>query len=253
MELEGKLIVITGAARGLGREIAKALAARHANVALVDTDTIQLAETQRLCGRDAGTSRRYVADIADESAVERVFAEIRADFGAIDALVSNAGIVRDGLLVKAKDRTIEKTLSLADFQNVVVVDLQGVFLCGRAAACHMIEAGRAGVILNISSISRAGNVKQTSYSAAKAGVAAMTVVWAKELARHRIRVAALAPGFIETRMVAAIPGKIRERILSGVPLGRFARPDEVADAAVFALKNDYVNGRVLEIDGGLRL
>jgi 3-oxoacyl-[acyl-carrier protein] reductase len=109
------------------------------------------------------------------------------------------------------------------------------------------------VIINISSISRAGNVGQTNYSAAKAGVAAMTVTWAKELARYKIRVAGIAPGFSETRMVNSIPPQIRDRITSGIPLRRFASPEEIARAALFIRQNDYYDGRVLEIDGGLRL
>jgi len=117
----------------------------------------------------------------------------------------------------------------------------------------MIEGGEGGVIVNISSISRAGNVGQTNYSAAKAGVAAMTVTWAKELARHKIRVAAVAPGFSNTRMVAKIPDPIRDKIVSGIPLGRLADPEEIGGAALFILQNDYYDGRILEIDGALRL
>ena len=136
---------------------------------------------------------------------------------------------------------------------MVAVDLKGVFLCAREAAVHMIEGGHGGVILNISSISRAGNVGQTNYSAAKAGVAAMTVTWAKELARYNIRVAGIAPGFCDTRMVAKIPAKILDRIISTIPLRRLAEPADIARAALFILQNDYYDGRVLELDGGLRL
>jgi len=136
---------------------------------------------------------------------------------------------------------------------VIAVDLRGVFLCAREAAVQMIESGRGGVIINISSISRAGNVGQTNYAAAKAGVAAMTVTWAKELARYHIRVAGIAPGFSDTRMVATIPPKVKDRIVSTIPLRRFARPEEIARAALFVLQNDYYDGRILEIDGGLRL
>ena len=117
----------------------------------------------------------------------------------------------------------------------------------------MIESGQGGVIINISSISRAGNVGQPNYAAAKAGVAAMTVTWAKELARYHIRVAGIAPGFSETRMVESIPSKVKDRIVSTIPLRRFARPEEIARAALFILEIDYYDGRILEIDGGLRL
>ena len=128
-----------------------------------------------------------------------------------------------------------------------------MFLCGREAALHMIEGQRGGLIINVSSISRYGNVGQTKYSAAKAGVAAMTVTWAKELARYNIRVAGIAPGFVDTTMVAEIPSRIREKIVSGIPMRRLATPAEISHAAAFILQNDYYNGRVLEVDGGLRL
>ncbi len=144
-------------------------------------------------------------------------------------------------------------MSLEDFHKVIAVDLRGVFLCGREAAVHMIEGGNGGVIINISSISRVGNIGQTNYSAAKAGVAAMTVTWAKELARHNIRVADIAPGFCDTRMMAKIPLRILDKTISTIPLRRLASPDEIAGAALFILQNDYYNGRILEIDGGLRL
>jgi len=133
---------------------------------------------------------------------------------------------------------------------VIAVDLRGVFLCAREAAVQMIENGRGGVIINISSISRDGNVGQTNYAAAKAGVAAMTVSWAKELARYHIRVAGIAPGFSDARMVAAISPKVKDKIVSTIPLRRFARR---ARAVLFILQNDYYDGRILEIDGGLRL
>ncbi len=144
-------------------------------------------------------------------------------------------------------------MSVAEFHRVIAVDLRGVFLCGREATVQMIESGHGGVIINISSISRAGNVGQTNYAAAKAGVAAMTVTWAKELARYKIRVAGIAPGFSDTRMVATIPPKVKDKIVATIPLRRFARPEEIAHAALFILQNDYYDGRILEIDGGLRI
>ncbi|MBP2233252.1 3-oxoacyl-[acyl-carrier protein] reductase [Azospirillum agricola] len=253
MQLHGKTIVITGAAQGLGRAMAETLAGQGANLALVDVDEGGLRETAELCAKSGGRSRGYAADVTNEQEVEALFKRVHDDFGGIDALVNNAGITRDGLLVKARNGKVETTLSLEAFRNVITVDLTGVFLCGREAAVWMIEGGKPGVIVNISSISRAGNLGQTNYSAAKAGVAAMTVVWAKELASHGIRVAAIAPGFCDTRLVAAIPTTVRDRIVSAIPLRRLARPDEIAQAALFVLQNDYLNGRVLDIDGGLRL
>lgn len=253
MDLQNKVIVITGAAQGLGQKMAEMIAGQGANLALVDLDDMKLQDTVRLCTKLGGEVKEYAANVADEPSVEALFNNINRDFGAIDGLVNNAGITRDALLVKAADGKVQKKMPLGEFNKVIAVDLGGVFLCAREAAVHMVESGRGGVIVNISSISRAGNVGQTNYAAAKAGVAAMTVTWAKELSRHNIRVAGIAPGFSETRMTAAIPPKVKEKLVSTIPLHRFARPDEISRAALFILQNDYCNGRILEIDGGMRL
>lgn len=253
MDLKDKTIVVTGAARGLGQKMAEVVARHGAKLALVDLNEAELQETTRLCADAGGKAKGYAANVAQEAAVEGLFATVRKDFGSVDGLINNAGTNRDALLVKVKDGKVQGKMSLADFNTVIAVDLVGVFLCGREAAVHMIDSGRGGVIINISSISRAGNVGQTNYSAAKAGVAAMTVTWAKELARYKIRVAGIAPGFCDTRMVANIPPKIRDKIISTIPLRRLAEPEEIARTALFILQNDFYDGRVLEIDGGLRL
>ena len=253
MDLQGKTILITGAARGLGQKMVELIANQGANLALADVDHEELKETVRLCSKDGNKVKDYAADVTQESSVEQLFRNIQHDFGGLDGCINNAGVTSDGLLVKVADGKVHSKMSVAQFNKVIAVDLRGVFLCGREAAAHMIEGGRGGVIINISSISRAGNVGQTNYSAAKAGVAAMTVTWAKELARHKIRVAGIAPGFSDTRMVATIPPKVKERIVSAIPLRRFARPEEIARAALFILQDDYYTGRILEVDGGLRL
>jgi 3-oxoacyl-[acyl-carrier protein] reductase len=251
MDVQGKAIVITGAAQGLGRKMAEILASLGGDLALVDLDHEKLRDTVRLCAR--GQVKAYPADVTDEPTVEALFDNIQRDFGRVDCLINNAGVTSDALLVKAAGGKVQSKMSLAEFHQVIAVDLRGVFLCAREAAVHMIENGRSGVIINISSISRAGNVGQTNYSAAKAGVAAMTVTWAKELSRYKIRVAGIAPGFSETRMVATIPPRIKDKIIAGIPMQRFAKPDEIARAALFILQNDYYDGRILEIDGGLRI
>ena len=253
MDLHGKTIVITGAAQGLGQKMAETLSGEGANVALVDLDRTKLQDTLRLCSKAGGKPKDYRADVTDESAVESLFNSVHKDFGSIDAVINNAGITSDALLVKAQNGKVLKKMSLDDFHKVIAVDLRGVFLCGREAAVHMIEGGHGGVIINISSISRAGNIGQTNYSAAKAGVAAMTVTWAKELARYKICVAGIAPGFCDTRMVANIPQPILDKIISTIPLRRLAMPEEIGRAALFILQNDYCTGRIFEIDGGLRL
>lgn len=253
MDLKDKTIVITGAERGLGRKMAEVIAHEGARLALAGLDGAGLQETARLCTEAGGQAQSYVADVSDEAAVETLFASVRRDFGSVDGLINNAGINRDALLVKTENGKVVKKMSLDDFNRVIAVDLIGVFLCAREAAAQMIEGGRGGVIINISSISRAGNIGQTNYAAAKAGVAAMTVTWAKELARYKIRVAGIAPGFCDTQMVANIKPEIREKIIAGIPLRRLGQPEEIGRTALYILQNDYYNGRTLEIDGGLRL
>lgn len=253
MDVQGKVIVITGAAQGLGQKMAEVIAGQGAKLALVDVDHEKLRKTVSLCSKAGAKVKDYPADVTDEPAVESLFSRVRNDFGSVDGLINNAGITSDALLVKAADGKVQKKMSVTEFHRVIAVDLRGVFLCGREATVQMVESGRGGVIINISSISRAGNVGQTNYAAAKAGVAAMTVTWAKELARYHIRVAGIAPGFSETRMVATIPPKVKDKIVSGIPVRRFAKPEEIARAALFILQNDYYDGRILEIDGGLRI
>jgi 3-oxoacyl-[acyl-carrier protein] reductase len=253
MDLQGKTIVITGAAQGLGQKMAQIIASHGAKLALVDLDYVKLQDTVCLCWGSGNKVKDYPADVTDASAVESLFNKVHKDFGSVDGVINNAGVTSDGLLVRVQNGKVQKKMSVDDFHKVIAVDLRGVFLSGREAAVHMIEGGRGGVIINISSISRAGNVGQTNYSAAKAAVAAMTVTWAKELARYKIRAAGIAPGFCNTRMVAKIPPKILDRITSQIPLRRLADPEEIGRTALFILQNDYCTGRILEIDGGLRL
>jgi len=151
-----------------------------------------------------------------------------------------------------KDGEITGKLPLAQWQAVIDVNLTGVFLCGREAAERMVRQG-GGVIINISSISRAGNAGQTNYTAAKAGVAAMSVVWAKELARYGVRVGTIAPGFTKTDITAGMRPDVLEKALAPVPLKRLGTPEEIAHAAVFIVENDFFTGRCIDIDGGLRL
>jgi 3-oxoacyl-[acyl-carrier protein] reductase len=253
MDLRGKTILITGAGRGLGAAMARRLAARGANLALLDLDDRGLMAVRDACRAAGVRAETYSANVAKEQDVVGTFDRVLADFGRLDGSIANAGILRDGLLVKAKDKEITGKLSLEQWQAVIDVNLTGVFLCGREAAERMIRAGNGGCIINISSLSRAGNFGQSNYSAAKAGVAALTVVWAKELARHAIRVNAIAPGFIKTEMVASMKQDILDKMAAGIPAGRLGEPDEVAATAEFIFANDYLNGRVLEIDGGQRL
>ncbi|WP_120994550.1 SDR family oxidoreductase [Stutzerimonas urumqiensis] len=252
MQLEDKVIIITGGGQGLGRAMAEHLAGQRARLALVDLNQERLDEAVAACEAAGGQARAYVCNVADEAQVVSTVAQVASDFGAIHGLVNNAGILRDGLLLKVRDGEITK-LSLQQWQSVIDVNLTGVFLCTREVAAKMVELKNEGAIINISSISRAGNIGQTNYSAAKAGVAALTVVWARELARYGIRVAGVAPGFIETEMTGSMKPEALEKMTAGIPLRRMGRPQEIAHSVAYLLENDYYSGRILELDGGLRL
>jgi 3-oxoacyl-[acyl-carrier protein] reductase len=253
MDLKDKIIVITGAARGLGAAMAKRFATKGCKLALVDLDAASISDTVSACESSASAVKAYGANVADENQVIELFNQIVADLGGVDGLVNNAGITRDALLVKYKDGEVVSKMSLDQWQSVIDVNLTGVFLCGREAAEHMIKLNSKGVIVNISSISRAGNMGQTNYSAAKAGVQAMAVTWGKELARYGIRTGSVAPGFINTEMVAGMKPEAREKLTAAIPLKRMGEPDEIANAVEFIFDNDYFTGRIIEVDGLLRL
>jgi 3-oxoacyl-[acyl-carrier protein] reductase len=253
MDIRDKTVVVTGGGRGIGRAIALRLAQQGANLALFDVNPADLEATAALCAAASVQARSYVVNVADEAEVGAAMDRVAADFGRLDGLVNNAGILRDALLVKVKDGVVVGRMSMEQWNAVIAVNLSGVFLCAREAAARMIERGNGGVIVNISSISRAGNAGQSNYSAAKAGVESMSVVWAKELARHGIRVGAVAPGFTQTDILAAMRPEMLERLTAPVPLKRLARPEEIAHAVLFIFENDFFTGRCLEVDGGLRL
>lgn len=252
MQLEDKVIIITGGGQGLGRAMAEYLAQRRVRLALVDLNQEKLDETAAACRALGVQARTYLCNVANEEQVTQTIAQIAEDFGSINGLVNNAGILRDGLTIKVKDGEMSK-MSLAQWQSVIDVNLTGVFLCTREVAAKMIELQNTGAIINISSVSRAGNVGQANYSAAKAAVAADTVVWARELARYGIRVAGVAPGFIETEMVASMKPEALQRMAEVIPLKRLGKPEEIAHAIAFLLENEYFTGRILELDGGVRL
>jgi 3-oxoacyl-[acyl-carrier protein] reductase len=254
VKLVGKTIAITGAGRGLGAAMALRLARHGTHLALLDLDKKALGATRDRClAAGAAQTNVYQLNVADEAATEAAFAAIADDYGALHGLVNNAGITRDALTLKFKDDALVSKMSLEQWQQVLDVNLTGVFLCGREAARRMIELGCQGCIVNVSSISRGGNMGQINYSASKAGVQAMAVVWSKEFARYGLRAAAVAPGFIATEMVMSMKADVRDRLTAQVPIGRIGEPDEIAHAVEFVFENDYVNGRCLEIDGGQRL
>ncbi|EHR39526.1 MULTISPECIES: SDR family oxidoreductase [Alishewanella] len=250
MNLKDKTIVITGGAQGLGLEMARMCAAEGAKLALLDMNPEQLAAAKAELSAQTQVAV-YVANVADEAQVEATFAQIDADFNGIDGLINNAGILRDGLLLKVKDGELVAKMPLQQFQSVIDVNLTGVFLCGREAAALMVKHGRKGVIINMSSVARAGNMGQTNYAASKAGVVAMTVTWARELGRYGIRVGAIAPGVIRTAMTDAMKPEARERLEKMKPVGRLGEAAEIAHTAKYIFENDFFTGRVVEIDGGI--
>lgn len=250
MKLPGKTVAITGAGRGIGRALALRLGRDGGHIALLDLNAEDLRVTRQALEAEGIIARDYTVDVAKEAGVIEAMDAVVRDFGRLDVLVNNAGIIRDALLVKAKDGAIAGKMSLAQWQAVLDVNLTGVFLCGREAAERMIKLGNGGVIINISSVSRHGNAGQSNYSAAKAGVAALAAVWAKELARHGIRAAAIAPGGVRTEILSTMKPEMLEKLIAPVPLKRLAEPAEIADAAAFVIANEFFTGRCLDIDGG---
>jgi len=253
MKIKGTIVAITGAGGGLGSAMAKRLAAQGAKLALIDYVQAPMDELRTSLGLADSDCLVIACDVSKEDAVDQAFADINNHFGGLDVLVNNAGITRDGLMVKVKDGELVSRMSLDNWNAVINVNLTGVFLCGRAAAEHMAVAGGPGLIINISSISHSGNMGQSNYSATKAGVAAMAVTWAKELARYGIRVNAISPGFIGTEMVRSMKPEALAKLSAMIPAGRIGEPDEIAHTVQYIIENDFVNGRNIEVDGGMRL
>jgi len=253
MDIRSKTVVVTGAGRGIGRAISLQLARGGADLALFDLNMADIEETRALCAGESVQARGYRVNVADEAEVSGAMSRVAGDFGRLDGLVNNAGIVRDGLLVKVKEGAVVGRMTMEQWNAVIGVNLSGVFLCAREAAAHMVELGNGGVIVNISSISRVGNAGQSNYSAAKAGVESMGVVWAKELARYGIRVGSIAPGFTHTEILASMRPEVLDKLTAPVPLKRLGQPEEIAHAVMFIFENDSFTGRCIEVDGGLRL
>lgn len=246
MQLKGKVILLTGAAGGIGRAAALAFAREGASVVLADVDETA-GERVAAEVRDAGGEAWFFrVDVTDRQGVSQMVSEARYRYGRIDVLVNNAGITRDAIL---------PNLTEDDWRRVLDVNLSGVLYCTQAAVPVMLEQGR-GKIINTASVSGVyGNVGQTNYAAAKAGVIGMTKTWAKELGPKGITVNAVAPGFIETEMTAKVPEKVLAKIRERIPLRRLGKPEDVANVYVFLASDasDYLNGAVLHVDGGIAL
>jgi 3-oxoacyl-[acyl-carrier protein] reductase len=241
--LRNKVVIITGAAAGIGKATAGRFAQEGCRVASWDV--------KEGTAEEGGLFQKV--DTSDSAAVNAAVREVVARWGAIHVLVNNAGILRDGQLVKYKDGAVVGIMSDEQFDAVIDVNLKGVFICARAVAPHMI-AGGGGVILNASSVvGLYGNFGQTNYVAAKAGLIGMTRVWARELGKYRIRVNAVAPGFILTDMVKTMPEKILQGMKDHTPLGRAGQPEDIANAYLWLASDaaSFVSGAVLSVDGGV--
>lgn len=256
MDIQDKVVVVTGSAGGLGRAMLEHMGALGAICVVADINADGVEQTRDELERKGIRAAGIACNVADESSVEKLFARVRELYGRIDVAVLNAGILRDGLLIRTDRETgkLKSKMSLEHWQSVIDVNLTGVFLTGREAAAHMAELGQGGVIVPIASVAMHGNPGQSNYSAAKAGVAALTKLWAHELARYKIRVAGIAPGFIATEMVMKdMNQKALDTWKARIPVGRLGEPDEIAQTVAFIAQNELVTGVVLEISGGVKI
>ncbi len=250
MRLQNKVALITGGAAGIGKATAERFAEEGARVVICDVAEQAGQETAKSLGTDA---RFYKVNVANRQEAQAWVDDVWNQYGRIDVLVNNAGILRDSQLVKVKEGVLVGQMAEADFDLVVAVNLKGVFNCAQAVAPYMIRQG-GGVILNATSIvGLDGNFGQTNYVATKAGVIGMTKVWARELGRYNIRVNAVAPGFTATDIIKSMPEKIIEGMKARTPLGRMGQPRDIANAYLFLASDEasFITGEVLRVDGGI--
>jgi len=251
--LHGRVVIVTGGAAGIGRETVRRFAAEGCRVAAWDVNEKAADEVVNEIAAAGGEGMFQAVNVADARSVEGGVTGVTGRWGGVDIIVNNAGIVRDGQLVKYKDGAVVKRMTDEQWDAVIGVNLRGVFNCTRAVVPSMIERG-GGVVLNASSVvGLYGNFGQTNYVATKAGVIGMTRTWARELGRYRIRVNAVAPGFIKTEILASMPQKVLDSMVSHTPIGRMGQTADIANAYLWLASDaaSFITGAVLSVDGGL--
>ncbi len=246
MRLKGKVSIITGAGRGIGQATALKFAREGASVVVCDVTQAAVDETVAAVQAEGGVAAGFLVDVTKRPQIDAMVQAVMAQFGRIDTLVNNAGIVMDAQLRKMSD---------AAFDRVIDVNLKGTYNCARAVVDIMVEQG-GGVILNASSIvGLSGNFGQTNYAASKFGVIGFVKTWARELGRKGIRANAVCPGFIETPILDTVPEKVLEGMRARVPMGRLGKPEDIANVYAFLASDEaeYINGAVIEVSGGATL
>ncbi len=251
MKVAGQDIVITGGASGIGLACARALCEQKARVWALDRDPRALDAARSVCKSPPCAPQFELCDVGDSSQVEDCVERIEKVSQGIDILVNNAAVLRDQTLVSKLGGKLKKH-SIEDWQETLQTNLTGTFLMARCVAAVMAREKRPGLIINVSSISRSGNPGQSAYAASKSAIDALTVTWSQELALYGIRVAGFAPGFVETPMTDRIAQLFLEKIREQTPLKRFGSLEECVHAVRFIIENDYLNGKTLELDGGMR-
>ena len=245
-ELTKQIVVITGSARGIGLAIAQRFASAQATVIVIDLNAELVDKAVQSLKDQGGKAFGYIGNVTDGKAIEELFARIVAEHGAIDTLINNAGVTRDNLVLRMKEE---------EWQLVMDINLKGTFICTQKVFKHMMKA-RQGSIINIASvIGLMGNAGQANYAASKGGMIAFTKSCAKEFASRNVRVNAVAPGFIETEMTAALSDDVRASYAKAIPLGKMGSPDEIAKLCLFLASEDssYITGQTIAVDGGLTM
>ncbi|HEX7954645.1 MAG TPA: 3-oxoacyl-ACP reductase FabG [Burkholderiales bacterium] len=243
MRLKDRVAIITGSARGIGQATAVKFAQEGARVVVCDLDRKAVEEVVAQIAASGGQAAGFVVDVSDKPSIAAMVHGVMQKYGRVDVLVNNAGIVDDAMFRKMTDD---------QFERVIDINLKGTYNCARAVVDIMIAQG-AGVILNASSVVGIyGNFGQTNYAASKFGVIGMAKTWARELGRKGIRANAVCPGFVETTILKSIPQKVMQAMIDRVPLGRLAKPEEIANTYAFLASDEasYINGAVIEVSGG---